>query len=215
MDARGVRIWDLPTRLFHWALATLVVLAFITAKGNGAWFDWHPRVGMAILALVLFRLLWGFAGSRYARFATFVRAPWTVWREVRAGGAGFSGHGPLGGYAVLAMLLALGVQATLGLFANDAVAYEGPWVKLIGSELSETLSTLHRRGQWVIGGLVALHLVAIIWITQARHEPLVRTMLTGNRLIDAPAARDDTWLRWRAALLFALVAALVGWLVSL
>jgi len=109
--AGPVRIWDLPTRLFHWLLAALVLCSVVTAKLGGLWIDWHMRAGYAILALVLFRVLWGFAGSRYARFANFVRGPRAVLDYLRGRGAQGAGHSPLGALSVLALLAALLVQA--------------------------------------------------------------------------------------------------------
>ena len=82
-SARAVRVWDLPTRLFHWSLAGLMVVSVATAKIGGAATEWHFRSGYAVLALLVFRLLWGVAGDRYARFAAFVRGPRKVLAYLR------------------------------------------------------------------------------------------------------------------------------------
>lgn len=213
--AGPVRIWDLPTRLFHWLLAALVLCSVATAKLGGLWIDWHMRAGYAILALVLFRVLWGFAGSRYARFANFVRGPRAVLDYLRGRGAQGAGHSPLGALSVLALLAALLVQAASGLFANDAIATEGPLAKLVSGAVSDSLTSVHKRGEYLLYGLVGLHLAAIAFYRLVLRQDLLRPMLSGDRLAAAEPARDDASMRLRAALLAALSAALVGYIVAL
>jgi cytochrome b len=214
-----VRIWDLPTRLFHWSLVLLVVFSVATAKVGGNWMDWHMLSGYAVLALLVFRLLWGFAGSRYALFAQFVRAPRAVLAYLRAPrGAGerHAGHNPLGGWSVLALLAALLVQAATGLFANDEIATEGPLSKLVSGATASLMTKIHLLNQNAIYALVALHLAAIAYYFFAKRENLVVPMLTGDkRGIAAEPAQDDALVRARAALLAALAAGLVGYVVSL
>jgi len=214
-----VRIWDLPTRLFHWSLVLLVVFSVATAKVGGNWMDWHMRSGYAVLALLVFRLLWGFAGSRYALFAQFIRAPRAVLAYLRAPrGAGerHAGHNPLGGWSVLALLAALLVQAATGLFANDEIATEGPLSKLVSGATASLMTKIHLLNQNAIYALVALHLAAIAYYFFAKRENLVVPMVTGDkRGIAAEPAQDDALVRARAALLAALAAGLVGYVVSL
>ena len=112
--SRRIRVWDLPTRLFHWALATLVCGSFVTIKLGGAWMVWHERIGYAVLSLVTFRLVWGFVGGRYARFASFVRGPSAVLAYLRGQGSHSPGHNPLGALSVLAMLAAVGSRPRQG-----------------------------------------------------------------------------------------------------
>src|SRR5687768_17603225 len=116
-----VHAWDAPVRLFHWLLATLVVFSYVTGKVGGDWMAWHLRSGYCILTLLFFRVAWGFAGGTKARFAGFVRGPRAALEHVRAIAgrrlAAHAGHKPLGGWMVVAMLLALLTQATAGLFA--------------------------------------------------------------------------------------------------
>ena len=157
-DKAPTRIWDLPTRLFHWTLVALIVFSVVTAKIGGNWMDWHTRSGYAILALLVFRVLWGLAGSRYARFASFVAAPRTALsyareRLTRAASAPHAGHSPLGGWAVVAMLAVLGVQGASGLFANDDIVTEGPWAKFVSDATSDRLTTVHRYNEKVVYAL--------------------------------------------------------------
>jgi cytochrome b len=210
------RVWDLPTRLFHWTLAVLVAFSVVSVKLGGFWMDWHMRSGYAILALVLFRVLWGFAGNRYARFSHFIRPPAVIVDYLRGRAAHGAGHSPLGALSVLAMLALLLLQASTGLFSNDGNFTEGPLAKLVSGTLGERLSTVHRWGEWAIYGLVGLHLVAVAYYSAFRSLGLVRPMLTGDRPgLDAPPGEDGTALRVRALVLAALAAGAVAWIVNL
>lgn len=214
-----VRIWDLPLRLFHWSLVPLVVFSVVTAKLGGNWMDWHMRSGYAVLTLLVFRLLWGFAGPRYALFAQFVRGPRAVLAYLRAArGAGqqHAGHNPLGAWSVLALLAALLVQAGTGLFANDEIATEGPLSKLVSGATASLMTRIHSLNQNVIYALVALHLAAIAYYFFAKRENLVAPMITGDkRGISAEPAQDDALMRARAAVLALLAAGLVAYVVGM
>jgi cytochrome b len=212
------RIWDLPTRLFHWLLAALVVFSFTTGKLGGDWLIWHFRSGYAVTSLLLFRLLWGFAGSRYARFASFL--PSRIWRTVRSTESRAvpvsAGHSEIGTLSVYALLIVLTVQVATGVFTNDGSFTEGPWVKFISGALSDRLSGIHYYNHWVIAGLTALHVAAIAYYLLARKEDLLTPMLTGDKLgIDAPAADDGMSIRVRAAVFAALAGGIVCYLVTL
>jgi cytochrome b len=208
------RVWDLPTRLFHWALAVLVAVAIATAKIGGNWMDWHMRAGYAVLALLLFRLLWGFAGSRYARFANFVHGPRAVLDYLRGRSQHTAGHNPLGALSVLALLAVFLVQAGSGLFASDDIFSEGPLAKLVSTATMDLMTTVHKRGEYVIYALIGLHLAAVAFYEFVRREPLIMAMVSGDRRCQAPPARDDVLLRLRALLLFAVACGLVWFLVT-
>lgn len=214
-----VRIWDLPTRLFHWLLAALVVFSFTTGKIGGEWMDWHFRSGYTIASLLLFRFLWGFAGSRYARFASFLPSPSGVWNTLRSRGSAIpanAGHSELGTLSVYALLIVLAMQVSTGVFTNDGSYTEGPWVKFVSGATSGRLSTLHYYNHWLIAGLVALHVAAIAFYLLARREDLITPMLTGDKLgISAPAAEDGATIRLRAAVLAAIAGGAVFYLVTL
>ena len=214
------RIWDLPTRLFHWLLAALVVFSFTTGKLGGDWLTWHFRSGYAISSLFLFRLLWGFAGSRYARFARFLPSPSLIWRRVRSTASdalpATAGHSAIGTLAVYALLIVLAVQVSTGVFSNDGSFTEGPWAKFVSSAISDRLSRVHYYNHWLIAGLVGLHVAAIAFYLLARKDDLLTPMLTGDKLgIEAPAADDGVALRIRAAVLAALASGVIGYLVAL
>ena len=211
-----VRVWDLPTRLFHWALVALVVFSVVTVKLGGFWMDWHMRSGYAILALVLFRVMWGFAGSRYALFASFVRRPAEIIGYLRGQVEHGAGHSPLAAVSVLALLGLLLVQAGTGLFSNDGNFTEGPLARLVSGAAGERLSTVHRLGEWAIYALVGLHVAAIAYYTAFRNVALVRPMITGDRFdVEAPPADDGLAMRLRALALAVVAGAVVGLVVTL
>ena len=210
-----VRVWDLPTRLFHWTLAALVTFSVVSVKIGGLWMDWHMRSGYAILALVLFRLMWGFAGSRYARFSSFVRRPADILGYLRGQIEHDAGHSPLAAVSVLTMLAVLLLQASTGLVTNDGNFTEGPLARLVTSATGERLSTVHRFGEWAVYALVGLHIAAIVYYTSFRKVALVRPMLTGDRFdIAAPSAEDNLRVRMRALALALVAAAAVAFIVT-
>ncbi|CAB1370042.1 cytochrome b/b6 domain-containing protein [Denitratisoma oestradiolicum] len=173
-----VKIWDLPTRVFHWMLFILVVAAVVTENLGGNAMEWHGRIGLAILGLVSFRISWGFVGSTYARFGHFLRGPRTLRAYLRGEWQGL-GHNPLGAWAVLALLLLLLTQALTGLFANDDIAFNGPLYDLVGKALSDRLRGLHAISAYLLMSLVSLHILAILYYRKVKRQNLVTPMLTG------------------------------------
>ena len=190
----SVRVWDLPTRLFHWLLVLLVTASIATGKfdsllGAGT-LEWHRRSGLAILALLLFRVAWGFAGGTHARFASFLRGPRAVVAYAKSLGQGGAaepaGHNPLGGWSVAAMLAALATQAATGLFlVQEDYFFEGPLAKHVSRAVSERLNAIHEANSWVIVALVALHLAAIAYYAIAKRQGIVRAMVTGDKRLAA------------------------------
>ncbi|MDM9559161.1 cytochrome b/b6 domain-containing protein [Bordetella petrii] len=215
----SIRIWDLPTRLFHWALAACVIGAYVSVKLGGLYMDWHVRFGLATLGLIVFRLLWGFVGPRYARFATFLRGPAAIKAYLR-GAAAPAGHNPLGALSVVALLAALGFQAVSGLFATDDIMTQGPLYARVDETVAGRLTSWHHSNEWIIICLVVLHLAAVAWYVAVRRKRLVRPMITGDaRPQDLPAATPPAedgpavWLR--ALVAAALATGLVLWIRSL
>ncbi|TMJ19392.1 MAG: Ni/Fe-hydrogenase 1 b-type cytochrome subunit [Alphaproteobacteria bacterium] len=181
-----VRVWDLPIRLFHWALVLLVPALWATHELD--MMDLHILLGEVALGLVLFRLIWGLIGSSTARFAGFLRGPSAVLAYLRAPGGAF-GHNPLGGWSVAAMLAVLAVQIGLGLFASDEDGLEtGPLSHRVSYESARTLAERHETFFYVLLGLIALHLAAILYYRFARREDLVISMITGSR--EAPLSGE-------------------------
>ena len=219
-ELRAVRVWDLPTRLFHLTLAVCVVGSFVSGSVGGNAMPWHFRFGYVVFALIAFRVLWGLVGGRWSRFSAFVRGPATVLRYLRGQSRSDEyhdvGHTPLGSASVVAMLLFLALQVGSGLFADDEIASAGPLVRFVSGATSSRLTAYHANiGRWVILALVVLHIGAIVFYRVRRQRDLVGPMIRGDKLLPAhvPAAADG-WALWLfAAVLFAACAASVGLLV--
>lgn len=188
MSTRTIKVWDLPTRIFHWLLAMLVVAAFVTGWLGGNLIEWHGRAGIAITGLLAFRLVWGFIGSTYARFADFVPGPAHIWAHIRGEWNGL-GHNPFGALSVLALLGILIFQAVSGLVSNDDIAFEGPLYALVSKDTSDWLSSLHRLNFWVIIALVAAHVGAILYYLHAKKDNLVKPMIVGTKEVSDPDAQ--------------------------
>jgi cytochrome b len=215
-----VRVWDLPTRLFHWALATLVIAAIVTVKIGGNAMQWHFYCGYAVLCLLAFRLLWGILGTRFARFSSFIFSPVTIVKhvgEMKDGRAQrYLGHTPIGSLSVLSILLVVLLQASSGLFSNDDIASEGPLVKFISKETSDKFSWFHSDvNAWLIYGLIGLHIAAVVFYYFRKKEDLVTPMLTGDKeWHEATDVRDSWGKRILALVLLGICATGVYYLVN-
>jgi len=222
-----IRVWDLPTRLFHWALVVSVTGSIVTVKIGGNWMEWHFRCGYTILTLLLFRIVWGFIGSRYARFVHLLARPSRILSSARVlwSTTGYSGpgHSPLGGVAVLALLAAFIFQAVTGLFSNDDIASEGPLAFRISKSRSDFISDLHSSNAVVIYVLLGLHVLAIAYYYWRQGRNLVGPMITGSASPPAGGTsdperwigiQDDAALWIRALLVLAACAGIVWFVVS-
>jgi cytochrome b len=214
-----VKVWDAPVRLFHWLLVLLVAFMIFSGKVKGDWMVWHMRAGYTILALVLFRLLWGFAGSSSARFSGFLAGPSAAFGFVKKlltrAPAPYASHNPLGGWMVVALLLALLFQVGTGLFANDDILIEGPLAALVSKATSDQLTSWHYWNVNLLLLLVALHVIAVGYHAVVMKENLIGAMFTGVKRMPADvagsmAARFAS--PWLALVLFA-VAALAVYLI--
>lgn len=215
-----LRIWDLPTRLFHWALVACFVGLFVTGKRGGDAMEWHFRLGYVMASLLLFRLAWGLVGGRWSRFSAFLYPPRALLAQLRGRPAPehLIGHSPLGAASVFAMLLFLLAQVGTGLFSEDKGEAFGPLSALVSSASVRLATGYHKNiGQRVLLALVLLHLAAIACYHFRRRNNLVKPMITGDKRLaePVPPSRDDAWSRLAAAALLLASAALVGWVVQL
>lgn len=211
MNGKRILLWDLPTRLFHWLLAVAVVAAIVTGQLGGGLIDWHGRIGLFMVGLLAFRLVWGFIGSTYARFAQFFPTPGRV-KDYLAGRWQGEGHNPLGALSVFGLLGVLFVQLATGLFANDDISFTGPLFELVSKTLSNRLTGLHHLISNVLIALVILHVGAVIYYAHVKKRNLVKPMITGWK-DDAESASATGGRIW--ALLVALcLAGAVVWSAS-
>ena len=212
-DTLPTLVWDLPVRLFHWLLVLLIGFSWLS--GEMEWMDWHFYSGYAVLALILFRILWGFVGSTHARFGDFLYGPAALFDYLRSlpsrTAKKFAGHNPLGGISVVLILLCVLLQASTGLFANDDVLYEGPLYKHVSKELSDFMTTVHKWNFEVLLVLAGVHIAAILYYLFWKSENLVKPMLNGLKRLPAAGAPPKTASLWLALLLFGFCAAAV-WL---
>ena len=214
------RVWDLPTRIFHWALLILVVNMVVTASLGGNAMAWHFRGGYVILSLLLFRLVWGIVGGRWSRFSSFIYAPSTIIGYLKGLGKPEHsvGHTPLGAGSVFALLFFLLAQVGTGLFSDDEIASSGPLAKFVANATVSTATSYHKNiGKYVLILLIVLHVGAVLFYLYKRKENLIAPMIHGDKQLDAEidGSRDDTRSRVTAAIVFGLCAACVGYLVRL
>jgi cytochrome b len=221
-ELRPIRIWDLPTRVFHWVLALTIVGSVVTAKIGGNAMVWHFRFGYLVLTLLAFRLLWGFIGGRWSRFASFVYAPGAVLDYLRGRSAPDAhhdvGHSPLGALSVFALLVVLAVQVGTGLVADDEIASVGPLNRFVATATGLSATAWHKNyGEWLVLVLVALHVLAIVYYRVAQRRDLVGPMVRGDKLLapGVPASLDGAAQRLLAAAIVIACGAGVAWLVSL
>ena len=168
-----VRVWDLPTRVFHWSLVLCFIGLLVTGEVGGDAMVWHFRLGYTVLSLLLFRLVWGFVGGYWSRFRSFVVSPWATLRYVQGHGAARQsvGHNPLGAWSVLALLAFSLLQVAAGLCSDDEIATAGPLAKWVSSSWVGYATYYHTKiGKVILIVLVQLHIAAIIFYRVRRQE---------------------------------------------
>ncbi|MEN9373684.1 MAG: hypothetical protein RIR79_1236 [Pseudomonadota bacterium] len=209
-----ISLWDLPIRVFHWTLVPSVMAAIATAIIGGNWMVWHGRLGLLIIGLVTFRVMWGFFGSHYARFTQFFPTPAKIIAYLNGQWRG-EGHNPLGALSVLGLLTILAFQAGTGLFTNDDIAFTAPLFSLVDKEQSNQITQLHTWNAYGIYLLVGLHIAAIAFYRIVKKNDLIRPMITGWKEIDKETQATSTstatstrgsWIGFIVSLIVALAA---------
>lgn len=217
-----VRVWDLPTRIFHWSLALCVVGSVVSAKIGGNAMVWHVRLGCVVLALVGFRILWGLLGGRWSRFSSFIYAPRTVLRYLRGqtqpGEHLEVGHNPLGSFSVFGLLGLLGLQLATGLVADDEIATTGPLNRFVSTGIANAASAWHEEvGKSLLIVLVIAHVAAVLYYLWRKQKNLIAPMVYGDAPLPAgtTASRDAAGTRLAALAIIGAAAALAWWIGSL
>ncbi|HEX6833832.1 MAG TPA: cytochrome b/b6 domain-containing protein [Rudaea sp.] len=214
----AARLWDLPTRLFHWTLVVLIALQYATGEFDLLDLRWHFWFGYATLALVLFRILWGLFGSQTSRFSHFVRGPSAVVAYVRALFAPAKepavGHNPVGGWSVLALLACVLVQAASGLFASDGIDNDGPLAARVSAATVKLMTRVHHWTQNVLLLLIAMHVAAALLYLLVGRENLIAPMISGKKPLAQPPALMFA-SGWKALMCLAVAVAAVALLLGL
>jgi cytochrome b len=217
---RKIRVWDLPTRVFHWALALCIVGLVVTGEVAGDAMVWHFRLGYATLTLIVFRFVWGIVGGYWSRFSTFLVSPISILRYLRGQHTPTDnvGHNPLGALSVMALLFFTLAQATAGLMSDDEIAATGPLVSKIPGEWVTVATFLHTEvTKFILIALVVLHVSAVLWYLFKRNSNLVAPMLSGDKTLDAdvPSSCDNAQTRLLALVILITsalaVTALLRW----
>ena len=211
------KVWDTPTRLFHWSIVCLVAFSWFTA--DQGYMQAHFWSGFILLVLLLFRIAWGFFGSTTSRFSDFLQRPSVILRYCKAlkrrERPRYAGHNPIGGLAVMAFLVILLAQAVTGLFSNDGVRFHGPLALEISSNASDNLSRWHR---WLFNGVIALvwmHLVAVFFYFFVKNENLIRPMFNGKKIGRhlPPRPELEFTSNYRAVAIIAVVSGALAYLL--
>ena len=214
-----VRVWDLPTRIFHWALAIGVIALGVTGTvGSFNAMVWHFRLGYAVLTLLMFRIGWGLVGGRWSRFGAFIYSPRTVIDYFKGKGepAHAAGHSPIGAWSVFAMLALLLAQVASGLVSDDKGS-TGPLSRFVSNSAVSLASNYHANiGKWLLLALVLLHVVAVVYYL-LRKQNLVGAMLHGDKdlVVALPSSRDDAASRIGALAVLLVCAGVAYWISSL
>ena len=221
-----IRVWDLPIRLFHWLLVLCIAGSLISANFAGIAVEWHAYFGYSILILLIFRIIWGFVGSRHARFATFFPQRATIMAYLQGKSLRCLGHNPVGALSVFALLLVLSIQVLTGLFVDDEITFQGPLAKYVPNIVVSFLSEIHEGNQVVIYILLTIHIVAIGYYKKFKGEDLITPMFSGDKEIDPseeakylPAdlgqpSKDGGLQRALALVLLSAIAVLVGYFIT-
>lgn len=219
-DYRVTRVWDLPTRFFHWALVFCVICLLVTGFLGGNAMPWHFRFGYSVLTLLLFRIVWGFVGGTWSRFSSFIYTPKHVLHYLKGKREPLHevGHNPLGGLSVFAMLGFLLAQVATGLISDDEISAAGPLTRFVANATVQQASNYHVNiGKIILIILVVTHLVAIVFYLLKKRENLIKPMLHGDKVLppNVLATRDNATSRAMAFFILAVCAVAVYGLVNL
>lgn len=212
MNSRGdkVLVWDWPVRVMHWGLVVAVFGAWLTRELEGDWFAWHVRCGYAVIVIACVRLVWGFVGTRHARFSNFVRGPKTVLHDLRAlvqrDAEGNVGHTPAGAWMIVTLLAMLLAQGLTGLFSNDQVYQTGPLFGYVTGETSDRLTTLHKQIFDVLWIAILIHVLAAFFYLLVKRRNLIAPMFSGKKSrSDVPVGEEIEASRGVIAIVIAAV----------
>ena len=189
-----IKVWDPSIRIFHWAIVLLLGGLWYTGEQSGDLIYLHQAFGFVLVALIIYRIIWGFWGSRYARFREFVKGPGTILSYLptmfrRGADSHYLSHNPAGGIAVLTILGLILAQLITGMMSTDDIMFEGPFVSLVSSDVSEAAIGLHHLIFSVLQAIIVIHVAAVAWHQRFKGEPLVQSMIHGRKPGDGEHAQ--------------------------
>ena len=198
-----VKIWDIPTRVFHWLLVAAIGFLWWSGENGGFAMDWHILIGSGVLALILFRMIWGLVGSDTARFSYFLKPPKAAIHHLlelpQRKTAYHAGHNALGGWVVVVILSLLLAQSITGLFATDDILVEGPLRSLVSSDTAATLTSLHHLVFNLLFLVIIMHVLAVLFYRFYKQTNLIRAMVLGS--VDWPPDQSKPALVFKSAAL--------------
>lgn len=211
---KEVAVWDIWIRIFHWTLVALIGFSWLSAELGGNWMIWHTQAGFVTAGLIIFRLIWGLAGSWSARFSHFIRSPKQIISYLKGEDkTEHLSHNPLGALGVVAILLLIALQVVTGLFSNDDIFIEGPFAYLVSYETSLDITEIHETLFNLLMLILAMHIGAVIYHQKIRKEPLIQSMFHGRK----PSRQSAPELKTPVATLMVALALGIGvaaWLLS-
>jgi len=223
---KTIRVWDLPIRLFHWLLVLCIAGSLISINLSDAAIEYHAYFGYSILTLLIFRIIWGFVGSRHARFASFFPTRTAIQNYLQGKSPRMLGHNPIGALSVFALLFVLSVQVFTGLFVDDEITFQGPLAKFVPNAVVSLFSEIHEGNQVLIYTLIAIHIAAILFYKKFKGEDLIKPMISGDKEIDpseeakylpsdlGQPSKDGGLQRALALVLLSVIAVVVGYLIT-
>lgn len=210
---RKTRLWDLPIRLVHWSLVVLIPAMWWTAENDNL--SLHMTLGYVVLAIVLFRILWGFVGSSNARFSQFLKGPGAVIAHLRGKAEkAYAGHNPAGGLSVLVLLLLLATQLGMGLFALDEDNVGSLLTWMVSYDTAREMAELHELGFNVILAFIILHIAAVVYYSVVKNDRIVPPMVTGSRDLPDDVEAPRIAPLWKAVIVLILTSAFAWWIAK-
>ena len=218
MENEQIRVWDIPIRLFHWVLVALITSQFLIAWVFTEQIDLHVKLGYLTLALIVFRIFWGFIGTAHAQFKNFLVSPTSLVAYIKGlfnqtSQSKSAGHNPIGGYSTIAIIACILAQGFSGLFCDDDVFTVGPLRHLVSDNATSIFNQIHALNGKILVGLLCTHVAAIFWHLLVKRENLIKPMITGKKI----AIKDDKYMNWTekplAALLAFTLASIAVWVV--
>lgn len=212
-NKKSLLVWDLPVRLFHWLLVLALAGLWFTGEQGDDWLTWHFYLGYFVLGLIIFRVLWGVFGTRYALFKHFIVSPIKAISSLKQQ-QDTPGHTPLGGYMALLLMMAVLLQAVSGLFTSDEIFTDGPWRSVVGAEYQDLADWAHHNLFTLIQIAAAIHIAAAFYYLLFKKNNLIMAMINGKKMIDEEQRIASSKL-WLALVMLLIAAAIIYILITL